>query len=174
MQIDPVCSWVVLSAPASCQENLGMQRVSFHFMFFLSLTVPAGSAPADKIFPRALWLYVEFRGIHSTSQKAHPQIFFWDNSFSIIGFSWDGWGSLLIGIFEAVCFGWDLWGTPLISRARILDILSFPGLQQKVVQPHHTFYSVPHFQEQSFNFSIFCHLYRLRTSQMVKSCFLFI
>lgn len=57
------------SNPASCQENLGMLRVSFYFVLFLSLTVSVGSTPADKIFPSTLWLYVAFH------IKAHPQTF---------------------------------------------------------------------------------------------------
>lgn len=39
-----------------------MLRVSFYFIFFLSLLVSAHSAPIDKIFPSTLWLYVDSRG----------------------------------------------------------------------------------------------------------------
>lgn len=105
----------MVSAPASCLKP----RVSFYFICFLSLPVPAGSAPADKLLPSTLWIS---EGIHSIRQKAQTQIFFFfffgNNSFSSFGFCWGGQGTLSLSCFEGACFDWDLWSTPLISRDR--------------------------------------------------------
>lgn len=98
------------------RRTWGCGGVSFYFIFFLSLATSSGSDPAD-YFQNYLVALYGFLGdqIHWTKGSSTDLFFPWNNSFSILGFSWDGWRILPISFLEAFWFDCDLWGLPLTA-----------------------------------------------------------
>lgn len=64
------------SNSASCQENLGMRRVSFYFIFFLSLATSSGSDPADYFQVPCGFIWISGGSIHWTKGSSTDLFFF--------------------------------------------------------------------------------------------------
>lgn len=179
-------SFCIISIPVKCST------IDLDPLLLLSLLVQSGNVSTHIVkkekFMSLLWIWLGSTPLDESHTYKHLS----DKHFRNLGFWWDGWRTMPLTFLDALSFYWEsVWDIPLISLEDLLSyriILRYTTLNLSETWTKDFIVTLGFIfgrftssaldlifaQKLYLNFSIVCHLERLRIFKPRNFCLLFV